>query len=208
MQTNLWCRLADFLHVQCRKYRVIVCWLVVCLVIGAVLGIITLVVTKVSVSDINYHLVDGNILNATAIGVGMGSFVWQRILSLVIPVMVCLLLACISRFTAYAIFPVIMVHGYWIAVSLWWVFFYYSFPAILLLIFYAVWLLLVAGILIIGFVWAFQWGNIIRNSCSKQLDWWAICRGTLLIVAVAVVLGCFEYLVVWSVLGKIVYKAV
>lgn len=208
MQTNLWCRLADFLHVQWRKYRSIICWLVVCMVVGAVLGIITLVVNKIGVDDINHHLIDGNILNATATGAGMGSFIWQRILSLVVPIAICFICACISRFTSYVIFPLVMVHGYWIAVSLWWVFFYYGFSAILLLIFYAVWLLLVAAVLIIGLLWAFQCGDIIRNTCSGQMNWWTVCRGALIIIGIAVVLGFFEYLVVWTVLGKIVYKAV
>ena len=114
--------------------------LVVCLVVGAVLGIVTIVIGDVEVEEINYQLIDGNILNATAIGSGIGSFVWQRILSLVVPILVVLGLALLSKFTGYVFFLLILMHGYWLSVALWWVFFYYSFAAILVIVFYAVWL--------------------------------------------------------------------
>ena len=205
MQALWWCRFADWLHVQWKHYKSTLCWLVVWLIAGIVFGIITLVVSDVGVDDINYRLIDGNILNATSTSVGMGSFIWQRILSLAVPVLIVFVLVWVSRVTSYVIFPVVMVHGYWLAVAVWWVFFYYSFTAILLLIFYTVWLLLVTAILFAGLLWAFQWGTHCRI-CKGQRNWLGILRGASIIIGVAVVLGFFEYLVFWTVLGKIVYK--
>lgn len=207
MQALWWCRLADFLRVQWKQYRSTLCWLIVWLVAGAVLGIITLIVGNIGVDEINYNLIDRNILNATTIGVGIGSFIWQRILSIATPIIVGFVFAVLSRFTAYAIFPIVLMHGYWLSVAVWWVFFYYSFTAILLLIFYTIWLLLVTAVLLLGLIWAFQWGCHCRT-CHGPKSWGAICRGAVLIIGLATLLGFFEYLVFWTVLGKIVYKAV
>lgn len=207
MQAVWWCRFADFLRVQWKQYRRTLGWLVFWLVVGIVTGIVTLIINDIEVDDINYRLIDGNILNATTVGVGMGSFIWQRILSLMVPILVVFGLAALSRVTAYVIFPLVFMHGYWLAVALWWVFFYYGFSAILLLIFYTVWLLLVTAILFVGLLWAFQWGSQCRT-CHGRTDWGAIGRGTVIMIGVAVVLGIFEYLVFWTILGKIVYKAV
>lgn len=202
-----WCRLLDYLRVQWKTYRAFYCWLVIVLILGAVLGIVTICIGDVAVDEINYNLIDGNILNATAIGVGMGSFIWQRILSLIVPVLVVLGLSVLSRLTSLIIFPVVLMHGYWLSVAVWWVFFYYSFAAILLLIFYLVWLLLVTAILLVGLIWVFQWGNHCRT-CTGSRDWSGLMRGMSCLVIVAVGMGFFEYLVFCTILGKIVYKPI
>lgn len=207
MQAVWWCRFADFLRVQWKQYRRTLGWLVLCLVVGIAVGIVTLIINDIEVDDINYRLIDGNILNAITVGVGMGSFIWQRILSLMVPILVVFGLAALSRVTGFVIFPLVFMHGYWLAVAIWWVFFYYGFTAILLLIFYTVWLLLVTAVLFVGLLWAFQWGNQCRT-CHGQVHWVGIGRGAVIMIGVAVVLGFFEYLVFWTILGKIVYKAV
>lgn len=209
MQALWWDRLLGMCRVQWQKYKKTLVWLLVWLVAGVVLGIVTLFVTDVGVDEINYHLIDGNILNATALDSSMGSFIWQRVLSIAIPVLVVLVLAWLSRVTAYAVFPVIMVHGYWLAVAIWWTFFYYSFTAILLIVFYLVWLLVVTAVILVGMLWALQSGESLRlrGQCGRsEKNWWLILRGAVVLIGVAVVLGFFEYLVFWTVLGKIVYK--
>lgn len=205
MQALWWCRLLDFLRVQWKNYKSTLCWLVFWLIAGAVLGIVTIIVSDIGVDDINYRLIDGNILNAASTGASIGSFIWQRILSLAVPVIVVFVFARMSRFTVVVIYPLVLIHGYWLAVAVWWVFFYYSFTAILLLAFYLFWLLLVTAILFAGLLWALQWGSHCRT-CRGQRSWWLIIRGAGIIIGVAVVLGFFEYLVFWTVLGKIVYK--
>jgi len=207
MMALWWCRLIDYLRVQWKTYRATMCWLAVCLVLGAVLGIVTICIGDVEVDNINYQLIDGNILNATAIGVGMGSFVWQRILSLAVPVLVVFVFAALSRWTGCVLFPIVLMHGYWFSVALWWVFFYYSFSAILVIMFYAVWLMIVTAILFVGLVWAYQWGCHCRT-CRGKREWGCIVRGACCLIGVAVVMGFLEYLVFCTVLGKIVYKAV
>lgn len=209
MQALWWDRLLGMCRVQWQKYKKTLVWLLVWLVAGVVLGIVTLFVTDVGVDEINYHLIDGNILNATALDSSMGSFIWQRVLSIAIPVLVVLVLAWLSRVTAYAVFPVIMVHGYWLAVAIWWTFFYYSFTAILLIVFYLVWLLVVTAVILVGMLWALQSGESLRlrGQCGRaEKNRWLILRGAVVLIGVAVVLGFFEYLVFWTVLGKIVYK--
>jgi len=202
----LWCRLCDYLRIQWKTYRVFLIWLLVFFVVGAVLGIVTIVIGHVDVEDINYDLIDGNIINATSTGASIGSFIWQRILSLAVPVIVVFVAAWLAKLTALIIFPLVLIHGYWCSVAIWWVFFYYSLPAILVIIFYTVWLLLVTAILFAALVWAYQWGSHCR-SCYGRWPWGTIVRGLSMIVLVAVVLGFFEYLVFCTILGKIVYKA-
>lgn len=204
-----WERLCGFCQVQWRKYRSTLVWLVVWLVLGLVLGIITLIVTGVDVSAINYHLIDGNILNATAVNSSLGGFIWQRVLSILIPVTLVFLGACLSKVTALVVFPVIMMHGYWLAVAVWWTFFYYNFTALLLVVFYALWLLVVTVVILVGMLWALACGESFRHGrqgcCSSR--WRQLWRGVGVLITAAVVLGFVEYLVFWTVLGKIVYKA-
>ncbi len=201
-------RLLGYLQVQWQKYKATLCWLVVCLVLGIVLGIVTIFVTDVNVTEINYQLIDGNILNATAIGSSMGGFIWQRVLSILVPVILVLILASIAQITAYVVFPIVIMHGYWLAIAVWWTFFYYSFTALLLIVFYCIWLLVVTAVILVGMIWALQCGASLRESksCGKSNYWWLILRGILVLTLVAVILGFFEYLVFWTVLGKIVYK--
>lgn len=207
MQALWWCRLCELLNVQWKSYRRTFLWLVIWCVVGGVLGIVTIVIGDVAVENINYQLIDGNILNATALGSSIGSFIWQRILSLVIPVLLVFGFALLSKFTAFIIFPLVLMHGYWLSVAIWWVFFYYSLPAILVIIFYTVWLLLVTAILLIGLIWALRWGCHCRTCCGKQKKWGSIIWGLCIITGIAVVLGLIEFLVFWAILGKIVYKA-
>ncbi len=205
MQTLWWFGLLERLSVQWKKYRRTYFWLIFWCVVGAVLGIVTIVIGDVDIEGINYQLIDGNILNATAIGSSIGSFIWQRILSLTIPVFVVFIFAMLSRFTTLMIFPVVVMHGYWLSVAIWWVFFYYSLPAIFVIIFYTVWLLLVTAILLVGLIWALEWGNYCRT-CYKKRPWGKVVYGVVILIVVAVVLGFLEFLVFWTVLGKIVYK--
>ncbi len=210
MPILLWSKLLDFLRVQWRRYKTTFCWLLVWLCAGIIIGIITLIISNIAVDDINYRLIDGNILNATAINSSLGSFIWQRILSLAMPILVVLIFACLSRFTALVVFPVIFMHGYWCAVAVWWIFFYYSLPAILVLIFYVLWLAVVTAVLMAGLLWALQCSESFRNSdkiCQPNYRWRNLFRGIAVISVVAVILGFVEYLVFWTVLGKIVYKA-
>ena len=211
MQVWWWYKLLDFLRVQWRKYKTTFCWFLVCLVIGIILGIITLYLGDVGVDNINYRLIDGNLLNATSIDSSLGNFVWQRILSLALPIIVVLILATISKLTALAVFPMVLMHGYWLAVAVWWTFFYYNLTAILVLVFYIVWLLIVTLVLFAGLLWALQCGENFRQSggktnCPPTRNWGVFWRGVALIVGVAVVMGFLEYLVFWTILGKIVYK--
>ena len=211
MKVLWWYRLLDFLRVQWQKYKATFIWLLVWLIAGLVFGIVTIYLGKVGVDDINYHLIDGNLLNATATNSSIGNFIWQRVLSLILPITLVLILASIARFTALIVYPVVLIHGYWLAVAVWWTFFYYNVTAILLLVFYIICLLLVTAILLAGLLWALQCGANFRNSggsqnCPQIQNWGNVLRGALIIIGIAICLGIFEYLVFWTVLGKIVYK--
>jgi len=210
MKVLWWYRLLDFLRVQWRKYKVTLWWLLAFLIGGIIFGIITLYTTDVTVDEINYHLIDGNLLNATTIGSSMGNFIWQRVLSLLFPILLVLIMASISRVTAGIVFPVVFMHGYWLTMAVWWTFFYYSFTALLLIIFYTLWLLVVTVVLLAGLLWALQCGENFRNSrgqnCHQGQNWSMVFRGAALLIGIAVVLGFLEYLVFWTILGKIVYK--
>lgn len=211
MQVLWWYQFLVFLRIQWRRYKSTLYWLLFCLAVGIVVGIITIFIADISVDDINYHLIDGNILNATSINTSMGKFIWQRVLSIIIPIIVSLVFACLSRFTAMSVFPLIFMHGYWLAIAVWWTFFYYSFTAIPLLIFYLLWLIIVTTVIIAGLLWALQCGENIRNqrhknNSTKTNTAGLLLRGAAIFISIAVVLGFFEYLVFWTILGKIVYK--
>ena len=210
MQWLWWYHLLSWLQVKWQKYKATLIWLLVFLVAGLIVGIITLYVSHVSASEINFTLIDGNILNATALGSSLGSFIWQRLLSLIIPILLVLIMAAIARFTSYIVFPVIFMHGYWLTIAMWWMFFYYGFTAILLIIFYTLWLLIVTVILLAGLIWALQCGENFRQSggknCSQSHNWRLVLRGTLIIITAAIIVGFLEYFVFWTILGKIVYK--
>lgn len=209
MWHRLWLWLTSGLRLKYQVYRRTLWWLVVWLVVGIVLAIISLAVGGVGVDDINYHLIDGNILQMADPNAGIGGFIWQRILALCLPPLVLLVLALISRFTALAIFPLVLMHGYWLCLSVWWTFMYYSFNAIFLLTFYLIWLTLVTVVLFVALIGVYAWARTVREQHFRCRGWWwTLLRGAVLLTAVAVIMGIFEYLVFWTMLGRIVYRPI
>lgn len=209
MFNRLWLWLCSGLRVKYEVYKKTLWWLVFWIVVGIALAIVSLVVGGIGTDDINHHLIDGNILNMADANASVGGFIGQRISSLLLPPLVLFVLALLSRFTALALFPLVMMHGYWLCLTIWWAFMFYSFNAILLMAFYLVWLLLVTAVLLVALIWVYDLARTIRERhfCCRGL-WWHMLRGVVLLILVAVGLGLLEYLVFWAFLGRIVYKPV
>lgn len=207
MFSRLWLWLCSGLRLKYQIYQRTLWWLIFWLAVGMVLAIVSLAVGGIGTGDINYHLIDGNILNMANPDAGIGGFIWQRMVTLFVPVLLLWGLALLSRFTAFAIFPLVLMHGYWLCLSVWWTFMYYSFNAIFLLLFYLVWLVLVTAVLLVALIWVYAWARTVREQRYRCRGlWWPLLRGTLLLLVVTLIMGCFEYLVFWAVLGRIVYK--
>ena len=209
MFSRLWLWLCSGLRLKYQIYKRTLWWLVFWVAVGIVLAIVSLMIGGVGTDDVNYHLIDGNILNMADVDAGVGGFIWQRVLSLLLPPLVLFVLALISRFTALALFPLVLMHGYWLCLTVWWTFMFYSFNAIFLLAFYLLWLILVTAALLVTLIWVYDLARTIRErhySCRGL--WGNIFRGLVVLVAVAVVMGLIEYLVFWAILGRIVYKPV
>lgn len=209
MFSRLWLWLCSCWRIKYEVYKRTWWWLVFWLVVGVVLAIVSLMIGSIGTDDINHRLIDGNILQMANVDAGIGGFIWQRLLSLVLPALVLFVLALLSRFTALAIFPLVLMHGYWLCLSVWWTFMYYSFNAIFLLAFYLLWLLLVTVVLFAALIWVYDLARSIREQRYRCRGLWGnIWRGTALLLAIAVLMGVFEYLVFWALLGRIVYKPV
>lgn len=178
MFNRLWLWLCSGLRLKYQIYRRTLWWLVFWLVVGSVLAIISLAIGGVGTDDINYHLIDGNILNMADPNAGIGGFIWQRMVTLFVPVLILLGLALLSRWTALAIFPLVLMHGYWLCLTVWWTFMYYSFNALFLLLFYLVWLVLVTVVLLVALIGVYDWARTVREQryhCRGL--WWPLLRG-------------------------------
>lgn len=209
MFSRCWLWLCSGLRVKYEVYKKTLWWLVFWVAVGVALAIVSLAVGGIGTDDINHHLIDGNILNMANPDAGAGGFIGQRLLSLFLPTLVLFVLALISRFTALALFPLVIMHGYWLCLSVWWTFMFYAFNAIFLMAFYLVWLVLVTAVLLVALIWAYDLARTLRERrCSWRGAMGNIFRGLVVLVAVAVVMGLIEYLVFWAILGRIVYKPV
>lgn len=199
--------LTDTLRVQARTHKKILLWLTFCLVVGIAAGITAIVISGIGADDINYHLVDANIRNMASISANFGGFIWQRLLTLLWPVVLLFVLALLWRGFTVLIFPIIVMQGYWLCVSVWWTICYYTVNAVFLLAFYLIWLLLVSAILMVATLWAIKMAQNIRQ-CNYHMrgHWRPLWRGLVVICAVGVVLGTLEFLVFTCFLGRIVYK--
>lgn len=203
----MWFWLLDTLRIKFAIYKRTCLWLLLWLVLGIVLAIISIAVGGIGTGDINTRLIDGNILNMAAVSPNIGGFIWQRLLTIVLPVLLVATAALISKWTALIIFPFILMHGYWLCISFWWTWCYYSVNAIFLLVFYGFWLLMVTAVMIAGTLWALHLAAQIREAnwqCRGY--WWPVLRGLVIITAVSLALGILEYLVCICFLGRIVYK--
>lgn len=207
MLGRLWGWFTSGLRVKYREYRRTWWWLVVCLVAGVGLAVVSLLIANPDVDDINTSLLDGNVLNMASIDASIGGFIWQRVLSVLLPVVVVLVAAALSAWMAWLLFPLVLMHGYWVCFTLWWTFMYYSISAILLLVFYVVWLVVVTLVLGVGVIWASQVGAGLRVCRGRgKAGWLAVVQGLAVLVLTLVVLGVVEYLIFYLILGRIVYK--
>lgn len=204
-----WQWLLTTLKVQYRVYRRWWWWLVATLIVGVIVAIVSIALGGITVDEINTALIDGNILNMATPDANIGGFIWQRVLVVVVPVAVLFAGGLVVSWGVVLIFPLVFFQGYWLCLSLWWVWLYYSYPGILLLVFYALWLVLVGLLLIAALLWVNQITKNLRACrCQGWPAWGQTLHGLLTIVLVAVVFGLIEYLVFWTMLGRFVYKGV
>ena len=204
---RLWGWLTSGLRVKYQEYRKTWWWLVVCLIAGIGLAVVSLLIANPGVDDINTSLLDGNVLNMASVDASIGNFMWQRVLSILLPVLVVLVAAALSAWTAWLLFPLVLMHGYWVCFTLWWTFMYFNISAILLLVFYVVWLVVVTLVLCVGVIWASTCGAALRVCHGRnKRGWLAVLKGLTILVVTAVVLGVVEYLIFYLILGRIVYK--
>ena len=207
MLIRLWHSLCDALKINFGIYKKMLFWFAVCLILGIILGIITAADENVTIEEINKRLIDQNILHSAAVDTRLGSFVWERILSIFVPLLLLFALALLSDFTALCTFAYMVLHGYWLALSVWWTIEFYAMGSIFILAFYIVWLLIVTAVLIAGCIWVMKLAGPIRclgfrAGCKTK----EIITGVLVLLGIALALAILEHLVYWVFLGKLVFK--
>lgn len=209
MLSRWWQWLLTTLKVQYRVYRRWWWWLVATLVVGIIIAIVSIALGGVGVDEINTSLIDGNIINMATPNASIGGFIWQRVVVVVVPVTVLFVGGLLGSWGAVLIFPLVFFQGYWLCLSLWWVWLYFRYPGILLLVFYALWLVVVGLLLIAALLWVNQTTKKLRACCGQGWSAWGqTLHDLLLIILVAVIFGLVEYLIFWTMLGRFVYKGV
>ena len=197
----------DTLRVKWAVYQRTAWWLLFWLVVGVVFGVISIAVGDIGAGDINTKLIDGNILNMAGVAPGVGTFLWQRGLTILVPVLLLFGCALLGRVATLAVWPFVVLHGYWLCLSLWWTWCYYTVNAVFLLAFYGLWLIVVTAVLFAGILWALNLAAQIRETHWRCAGGWGrLWSGLALLTAVSIVLGLLEYLVFAWFLGRIVYK--
>lgn len=206
MIVRAWLWLLDLLRVNFLAYRRVIIWFWVFLLTGIVIAVITIAQLDILVEDINSGFIDINIINATGVGKGVGSFIWGRIVVVFMPLTLMFGFCVLSSVTALIVFPFMALQGYWVVMSCWWVMQEYMLSSIMLLLFYSVWSILVLQVLLAALIWVMKLSAAIR-----RLGWRAGCRwrdiwfGVGVIVGAEIALALVEYLVYWVFLARIIY---
>lgn len=206
MVVRAWLWLLDLLKVNFALHKKIILWLWFFIMVGLIIAIITIPRQEVIADDINSKFIDRNIINATGVSSSFGSFIWGRLLMLFLPLLLLFLFCVLSNFTALIVFPFMALQGYWLVMSCWWVMQEYAFGAVLLLLFYTVWSILVLQVLIASVVWMMK-----LSASVRRLGWRCglsrreLIVGIGIVVGVQVVLAFVEYLVYWVFLARIIY---
>lgn len=204
---KLWFWLLNTLRVKWAVYRKTALWLLFWLVVGVVWGIITIAMGDIGADDINTKLIDRNLLNMAGVAPGVGTFLWQRVQSIVVPVLLLFGCALLGRAGSLAVWPFMVLHGYWLCLSFWWTWRYYHVNAVFLLAFYGFWLIMVTAVLGAGILWALNLAAQLRDSRWHGAGGWGrFWSGVAWLTVVSVVMGAIEYLVFAWFLGRIVYK--
>ncbi len=208
MQALLWAK--DSLQVNFKIHKKLILWLSLFFVIGIIIAIVTVSTQTIDIDQINIYFIDNNIINSASIKKNFFSFIWHRVNSVLLPLTIIFLFASLSiRLGHAASIAFITMHGYWITVSIWWIFVYFEISAWLLGIFYIIWLLILSIIFIFSIVWLLKITQpICRMGIKNGCDFNELLKGGLIIVFYSLILGLLEYFTYWIILGRIVYKSV
>jgi hypothetical protein len=206
MLMRCWLWLSDTLKISFKQHKKIILWFCVCILAGVLIGIITLFTNDITVEDINKNFIDQNILTSTSTNAGVGSFIWQRLISAILPLILIFVLSVISGWTAMIVFPFMFMQGYWAVVSVWWVAQEYAMTAAALLCFYAIWMIVVLTVLSAVVIWVMKIASVIRRVGFRAgFNYREILTGMFILLWVEVISALFEYLVYFVFLGRIVY---
>ena len=206
MVVRAWLWLLDLLKVNFLLHRRIIFWFWAFVMAGMVVAIIAIPRQNIVVDDINANFIDRNITNAIGVNSGFGSFVWGRLLTVFLPLLLLFGFSVLSSFTALIVFPFMALQGYWLVISCWWLMQAYALSSVLLLLFYGVWLILVLQVMLAAVVWMMKSAAVIRRLgwrvgfCTRE-----IVFGIGIIVGVEIALAFVEYLVYWVFLARIIY---
>jgi hypothetical protein len=206
MVVRVWLWLLDLLKVNFALHKKIILWFWLLVAVGIVIGIIAIPQQGIVTSDINSNFIDQNINHSVAVNSSIGSFIWGRLITIFLPLLLLFLFCIMSNVTALIVFPFMALQGYWLVMTVWWTMNKYALGSIMLLGFYAVWLVLVLQVLIAAVVWVMKMAAAIRRLGFRcGFSWHELSVGIGVIVGIEISLAAVEYLVYWVFLARIIY---
>jgi hypothetical protein len=196
------------LKVNFKLHKKLVFWFIFCVVLGVIAGIITVATNDITLDDINNSFIDQNIVNSARANTSVASFIWYRVLSAFVPLLLLFVLSVISNWTALAVFPFMVLQGYWTTISVWWAVQKYALGSVFLLGFYIIWMFVVMAVLVAGIIWVMKICTGIRRVGFRAgMNIRELLIGIGILLGVEIFLALFEYLVYWVFLGRIVYPS-
>jgi hypothetical protein len=206
MVVRAWLYLLDTLKVNFSLHKKIIIWFWIFILAGIAVAIISIPRQEITVDDISIRLIDKNIVNSSAVDSTLTGFIWGRLLSVFLPLALLFLFCILSNATALVVFPFMALQGYWLVMTVWWTMNQYALSSVLLLAFYAVWLVLMLQVLIAYVIWVMKLSASVRRvgfRCGFNMREFLV--GTGVIVGVEVLSAVIEYLVYFVFLARIIY---
>ena len=199
-------RLSGSCGVHWRLNRRIICWLLIFVGIGIILGCITMFNSLFTVSKIGKHLLDGNLRRAVSPTAGIGGMLFGRVSDLfLIGLMV--FAVCLTNWSTLFVFPLVAFRGYCLVINLYWAFVKFgAFAGVVLFLVYLFWLIIALGLVIITTVFLMRHcAGIRRYGFKTGLRRKIFFKGLVTLAFSAAVIGFFEWLVYFFVLSRMVF---
>jgi hypothetical protein len=206
MVVRAWLSLLDLLKINFSLHKKVIIWFWILVLVGMTVAIVAIPRQAITVNDISTGLIDQNLINASAVNSSLFGFIWGRIMSVLLPLAVRFLFCILSKVSSFIVFPYIALQGYWLVMTVWWTLNKFALGSVVLLGFYAVWLVLLLQVLIACVIWVMKISSSIRRVGFRcGFNFREFSAGLGVIIGVEVLLAIFEYLVYFIFLARIIY---
>ena len=192
--------------VQWRLNRKIFIWLGLFVVIGVVVGLITVFNARLNIRHISENMLDRNLLRVIRPTAGFGGIIMGRLLAFLMMFTLAFVL-CLNRWSVFLIFPVTVYLGFSFVINMYWIFarFGWAMAAPLFLVYFIL-LPIYLCLVLCAIVYSLRVCAPIRSSGFRgAICWNKLGHGGFTFLVAIFTFALLEFFFFWLVLSRIVF---